>query len=69
MISAQSSEDGSVTSLASEETMRWRNLKCPEWDKFDLELEMERGPPVHFNPGPPFAIGDIALCDVEDFGM
>jgi len=30
---------------------------------------MERGPPVQFNPGPPFAIGDILLCDVEEFGL
>jgi hypothetical protein len=33
------------------------------------ELEMERGPPVQFNPGPPFAICDIVLCDVEEFGL
>ena len=24
---------------------------------------------MQFNPGPPFAIGDIVLCDVEEFGL
>ena len=28
---------------------------------------MEHSPPCHFNPGPPFAVGDIVLCDVEEF--
>ena len=49
--------------------MRWQHFKCPEWDKFDPELEMERGPPLQFNPGPPFAKGDIVMCDVEEFGL
>ncbi len=55
-----------VTSLASEETVKWRHPKCVECDP---ELEMERGPSVQFNPGPPFAVGDILLCDVEEFGL
>jgi hypothetical protein len=68
-ILAQSLDNGSITSLASKDTVRWQNLKCPEWDKVDPELEMERSPPVQFNPGPPFAFGDIVLCDVEEFGL
>ena len=24
---------------------------------------------MQFNPGPPFAIGDIIFCDVEEFGL
>ena len=65
-ISVRLSDDESVTSLASEETVKWQHLKCVECDP---ELEMERGPPVQFNPGPPFAICDIVLCDVEEFGL
>ena len=30
---------------------------------------MERGPPLQFNPGPPFAKADIVMCDVEEFGL
>ena len=67
-ILAQSSDDNLITSLASEDTVRWHNVKCPEWDKVDQELEMERSPPVQFNPGPPFAIGDIVFCDAEECG-
>jgi hypothetical protein len=48
--------------------VRWHNVKCPEWDKDDPELEMERSPPVQFNPGPPFVIGDIVFCDAEECG-
>ena len=64
-ISERFSDDESDASLASAETLRWQHLKRVESDP---ELAMERGPPVQFNPGPPFATGDIVLCDVEEFG-
>ena len=60
------SDDASSSSLASEETVKWQHLKRCECDP---ELQMERGPPVQFNPGPPFATGDIVFCDVEEFGL
>ena len=28
---------------------------------------MEHSLPCQFNPGPPFAVSDIVLCDVEEF--
>jgi len=59
-------DDISITSAASQETVKRKHSKrygC------DPELEMERGPPLQFNPGPPFAIGDIVFCDVEEFGL
>ena len=58
-ILARSSDDGSTTSVAFKETVCWANLKCPKWDEYDPELEMERSPPVQFNRGPPFAIGEL----------
>jgi hypothetical protein len=57
-------DDISITSAASEETVKRKHSKrycC------DPELEMERGPPLQFNPGPPFATGDIVF--VEEFGL
>jgi hypothetical protein len=59
-------DDSSITSAASEETLKWKHSKRKSCDP---ELEMERGPPLQFNPGPPFAIGDIVFCDVEEFGL
>jgi hypothetical protein len=59
-------DDSSITSATSEETLK---LKHSKRDSCDPELEMERGPPLQFNPGPPFAIGDIVFCDVEEFGL
>jgi hypothetical protein len=66
--SAEVSDDGSGTSLASEETMRWHHATClSRWDKYDPEAEMERDTrEPHFNPGPPFAIGNIVVCDMVE---
>ena len=65
--SAQDSDDGSVSSLASEETSRWRHTRCRR-DEVDPELEMEKGPPIQFEPGPPFSIGAKVMCDAEGIG-
>ena len=71
-------DDSSITSAASEETLKWKHSKRKSCDpelemergpSCDPELEMERGPPLQFNPGPPFAIGDIVFCDVKEFGL
>jgi hypothetical protein len=52
-VAGQPSDDDSLTSLASEDTVRWHNVKYPEWDKEDPELEMERGAPLQYNRAPP----------------
>ena len=46
------------TSVASEDTWRPRNLGCPH----GLE-DHEVGPTPRSNPGPPFAVGDVIMCD------
>jgi hypothetical protein len=63
------SDDGLGTLLASEETMRWQHPRCgSRWDYFDPEAEMERDTwEPKFNPGPPFAIGSIVICDMVDW--
>ena len=65
-VSDELSDDGSGTSLASEETMRWQHGGA-RWEKYDPEAEMERDTrELQFNPGPPFAIGNIVVCDMVE---
>ena len=47
------------TSAALEDTCRPRNLGCPH----GLE-DHEVGPGPRSNPEPPFAVGDVIMCDV-----
>jgi hypothetical protein len=48
-----------ITSLASEETI------CCTWRNGDTTLEPhELGPAPRSNPRPPFAVGNVILCDV-----
>ena len=60
----QLSDGSSETSLASAETVRWQHAT-----KHDPELDMERGPPLQFEPGPPFAVGHIIMCDPAGCGL
>ena len=55
---ARLTDSDTDTSAALEDTWRPRNLGCPH----GLE-DHEVGPTPRSNPGPPFAVGDVIMCD------
>jgi hypothetical protein len=55
---ARLTDSDTDTSAASEDTWRPSNMGCP----YGLE-DHEVGPGPRSNPGPPFAVGDVIMCD------
>ena len=52
-------DEDTVTSVASEATL------CRGRQKWDVDVEEhELGPSLPSNPGPPFKVGDVILCDI-----
>ena len=59
-------DEDTLTSTASEETMLPRKVK--RLSVLD-DLEEHEVGGILYNPGPPFAIGDVIMCDVARQGM
>ena len=51
-------DNNTFTSIASKDTICWSSRSM------DPDAEAERGPSPARNPGPPFAVGQVILCDV-----
>ena len=57
------SDTDTITSAASEETLK---MHKPKWHLQCSTLEdHELGPGLKLNTGPPFAVGDIIICNVQ----
>jgi hypothetical protein len=62
-VNSRLSDTNMVTSTASAETLKLRKLpKRPQGSTLE---EHELGPEPPKNPGPPFAVGDIIMCEVR----
>ena len=65
----QITDEDMVTSIASEETVCWSGStlhmsRTHELGPRHVLEEHELGPSTMMNPGPPFKVGDVILCNI-----
>ncbi len=67
-------DEDTVTSMASKETLPWWSAQGHEetlawWSAQGEDWEPHKHGVAHYNPGPPFAVGNVIHCDVRKHGL